>query len=205
MLIVFILPSFRLSGRFGFSRSITQKGAQIAKTDEKIFLNCILNSGPVPGDRERKTPRAEPGLRQDKSMHEQKGEPMNAKDEMLSALRSLAAERRAAALMREDLACIAEDEKRTALPAEQRGALEKEKRMLSDCLAVTEHRTARAERLLALLTPEERQVLEYTVISPRPQAVTELAEALHRERASIYRLRARALEKLVRLRCGAGK
>ena len=55
------------------------------------------------------------------------------------------------------------------------------------------------------ITPEEQKVLEWTLINPRPEAVFDLAEELHCETASVYRIRARAVNKLVRLRYGAGE
>ena len=50
-----------------------------------------------------------------------------------------------------------------------------------------------------------QKVLEWTLINPRPEAVFDLAEELHCETASVYRIRARAVNKLVRLRYGAGE
>ena len=60
-------------------------------------------------------------------------------------------------------------------------------------------------RLLALLTDEEQKVLDYTLISPRPEAVFDLAAEFNCETTRIYRIRACAVSKLVRLRYGAGE
>ena len=129
---------------------------------------------------------------------------MKEKTEMLSTLKTLALDRAAARLMQEDLARIAEDETRQALPDAQREALARERAQLEACLAVTSRHIARTEGLLACLTPEERRVLDHSLIHPVPGAVFDLAEEFHCETSSVYRIRARALKKLVRLRYGAG-
>ena len=128
---------------------------------------------------------------------------MREKDEMMSALRNLALDRTAARLMREDIARIEEDIKKE-LPEEQREALEKERRRLLSCAVVTEHHIDRMDRLLALLTPEEQKVLDHMLIHPHPEAAFDFADELAYEPCSIYRIRARAISKLVRLRYGAG-
>ncbi len=130
---------------------------------------------------------------------------MTGKDEILAALRNLSLDRTAVQLMREDIAAIEEDGKKKELPAVQREALEKERVKLTDCMAVTSGHIRRTERLLSFLTPEERKVLDYTLISPRPEAVFDLAEEFGCETSSVYRIRARAVRKLVRLRYGAGE
>ena len=71
-------------------------------------------------------------------------------------------------------------------------------------MAVTKHHIERIERLLSFLSSEEREVLERMIINPYPEVVFDLGEELALEPASIYRLRARALNKLTRLRYGAG-
>ena len=76
---------------------------------------------------------------------------------------------------------------------------------LQSCLVVTVSHIRSVERLLGLLSAEEQKVLDWTLIHPRPEAVFDLAEELHCETASIYRIRSRAISKLVRLRYGAGK
>ena len=128
---------------------------------------------------------------------------MKEKDEMMSALRNLALDRTAARLMREDIARIEEDIKKE-LPEVQREALEKERQKLLTCAVVTEHHIDRMDRLLSLLTPEEQKVLERMLINPYPEVVFDLADEMSYETCSIYRIRARALGKLIRLRYGAG-
>lgn len=127
----------------------------------------------------------------------------NNNEELLSILRNLALDRKAVKLMRENIAAIEKDLKQSGLPASQREALEGERRTLSASLAVTSGHILRVERLLSLLTPEERQVLNRTVINPRPRAVLDLAEEIHCETTRVYRTRAKALRKLARLRYGA--
>ena len=58
---------------------------------------------------------------------------VNKKDEILSILRNLELDRTAVTLMQEDIARIAEDQKREGLPALQREALEKERLELERC------------------------------------------------------------------------
>ena len=129
---------------------------------------------------------------------------MKAKEDMLFVLRNLSLDRTAVRLMREDIARIEEDMKKE-LPAVQREALEKERMNLQSCLAATEHHIGRVERLLSLLSPEERQVLDRMIINPYPKVVFDLAEDLGCETSRVYRIRARALSKLLRLRYGAGE
>ena len=130
---------------------------------------------------------------------------MKEREEILSTLRNLALDRTAVELMREDIACLEEDEKQKELPAVQREALKKESVKLQSCLVVTVNHIRSVERLLALLSAEEQKVMDWTLINPRPEAVFDLAEELHCETASVYRIRARAVNKLVRLRYGAGE
>ena len=130
---------------------------------------------------------------------------MKERDEILSMLRNLALDRSAVDLMREEIARLEENEKQNELPAVQREALKKESVKLQSCLVVTVSHIRSVERLLGLLSAEEQKVLDWTLIHPRPEAVFDLAEELHCETASIYRIRSRAISKLVRLRFGAGK
>ena len=130
---------------------------------------------------------------------------MKERDEILSTLRNLALDRSAVELLREDIARLEEDEKQKGLPALQREALKKESVKLQSCLAVTVNHIRSVERLLALLSAEEQKVLDRTLINPRPEAVFDLAEEFHCETSSVYRIRARAIRKLVRLRYGAGE
>ena len=130
---------------------------------------------------------------------------MKERDEILSMLRNLALDRSAVDLMREEIARLEENEKHNELPVAQREALKKESVKLQSCLVVTVSHIRSVERLLGLLSAEEQKVLDWTLIHPRPEAVFDLAEELHCETASIYRIRSRAISKLVRLRYGAGE
>ena len=130
---------------------------------------------------------------------------MKEREEILSMLRNLVLDRSAVELMREEIARLEENEKQKELPAAQREALKKESVKLQSCLVVTVSHIRSVERLLGLLSAEEQKVLDWTLINPRPEAVFDLAEELHCETASIYRIRSRAISKLVRLRYGAGK
>lgn len=130
---------------------------------------------------------------------------MNGKEEMLHALRNLSLDRTAVRLMGEDISRLEEDEKQKELPAVQREALDKERGRLSACLNVTVHQIECLERLLSLLSPEERQILEQTLVDPRPGAIPALAAKHCCDASRIYRIRARALSKLTRLRYGAGE
>ena len=128
---------------------------------------------------------------------------MNAKDEMMATLRHLALDRKAVLMMREDISRI-EDDIKIGPPAVQREALEEERAKLMLSLRVTEHRIGRIERLLSLLSPEEQEVLERMIINPYPEVVFDLTTEMKCETTRIYRIRARALAKLTRLRYGAG-
>ncbi|MBQ3803659.1 MAG: hypothetical protein IJK03_09185 [Oscillospiraceae bacterium] len=130
---------------------------------------------------------------------------MTGRDEMLGILRNLSLDRTAVRLMQEDVTRIAEEEKQKELPAVKRKALEKERVRLESCLTVTANHISRIERLLGLLAPEERKVLDWTLVNPRPDAVFDLAEEFRCDASSVYRLRARAVSKLVRLRFGVGE
>ena len=130
---------------------------------------------------------------------------MTGKDEILCILRNLSLDRTAVRLLKEDISRIGEDEKPKELPAVQREALEKERVRLEACLTATANHISRIERLLALLTAEERKVLEETLVNPHPEAVFDLAEEFGCDASSVYRIRARGISKLVRLRFGAGE
>ena len=71
-------------------------------------------------------------------------------------------------------------------------------------LEVTQHYISRIERLLSLLSSEEQEVLERMIINPYPEVVFDLTTEMKCETTRIYRIRSRALDKLVRLRYGAG-
>lgn len=126
---------------------------------------------------------------------------MRARDEMMADLRHLTLDRTAVTLMREDISCIEEDIKKEPT-AEQRETLEKERARLMSSLEATEHHIGRVERLLSYLSAEEQEVLERMIINPYPEVVFDLSEKMGFEPCSVYRLRARALDKLTRLRYG---
>ena len=128
---------------------------------------------------------------------------MKAKDEMMTTLRHLALDRKAVLMMQEDISRIEEDIKKEP-PAVQREALEETHARLMSSMVVTKHHIDRIERLLSLLSSDERKVLEQMIINPYPEVVFDLGEEMGLEPASIYRIRARALDKLTRLRYGAG-
>ena len=128
---------------------------------------------------------------------------MKAKDEMMTTLRHLALDRKAVLMMQEDISHIEEDIKKEP-PAVQREALEETHARLLSSMVVTKHHIDRIERLLSLLSSDERKVLEQMIINPYPEVVFDLGEEMGLEPASIYRIRARALDKLTRLRYGAG-
>lgn len=128
---------------------------------------------------------------------------MKAKDEMMATLRHLDLDRKAVTMMKEDISHIEEDIKKEP-PAVQREALEAERSRLMSSMAVTKHHIDRIERLLSLLSSEEQEVLERMIINPYPEVVFDLTAELNCETTRIYRVRARALDKLTRLRYGAG-
>ena len=130
---------------------------------------------------------------------------MKERTEMLNTLRNLSLDRTAVGMMREDIQSIGERLKKEELPAWKREALVKERVKLESCLEATLEHLARIDRLLALLLPEERKVLDCTLVNPRPEAVMDLAEELCCETTRVYRIRARAISKLVRLRYGTGE
>ena len=128
---------------------------------------------------------------------------MKEKDEMLSALRNLGIDRTAVRMMQEDIANIEKDIKKE-LPAVQREALKKECAMLQLSMNATEHRINRIERILSLLSPVEQEVLERTIVNSYPEVVFDLATEMECDSSRIYRIRARAINKMVHLRYGAG-
>ncbi len=130
---------------------------------------------------------------------------MTAKEELLRDLRNLSLDRKAVRLMQEDIARITEDEKQKELPALQREALEKERLRLHAGMSATLHHIGRIERLLSYLPEKEQKVLYETLIEPHPGAVGDLAAEFHCELSTVYRLRGRALNMLIRLRYGAGE
>ena len=73
-----------------------------------------------------------------------------------------------------------------------------------ESLKLTVNHVARLERLIGLLSPEEQLVLDRMLINPYKKCTLDLMEELHCEMSSVYRIRARAIEKLLHLRYGAG-
>ena len=55
-----------------------------------------------------------------------------------------------------------------------------------------------------MLSPEEQLVIDCMLINPYKKCTMDLMAELHCEMSSVYRLRARAIEKLLHLRYGAG-
>ena len=82
-------------------------------------------------------------------------------------------------------------------------ALQEERRRLTESLKLTVNHVARLERLLSMLSPEEQLVLDCMLINPYKRCTLDLMEELHCEMSSVYRLHARAIEKLLHLRYGA--
>ena len=83
-------------------------------------------------------------------------------------------------------------------------SLQEEHRHQTESLKLTVNHVARLERLLGMLTPEEQLVIDYMLVHPFKKCTLDLMEELHCEMSSVYRLRARAIEKLLHLRYGAG-
>ena len=83
-------------------------------------------------------------------------------------------------------------------------SLQEERQRLMESLKLTVNHVARLERLLSMLSPEEQLVLDCMLINPYKRCTLDLMEELHCEMSSVYRLRARAIEKLLHLRYGAG-
>ena len=83
-------------------------------------------------------------------------------------------------------------------------ALQEEHRRLMESLKLTVNHVARLERLLSMLSPEEQLVLDCMLVNPYKRCTIDLMEELHCEMSSVYRIRARAIEKLLHLRYGAG-
>lgn len=128
---------------------------------------------------------------------------MRAKDEMIATLRNLHYDRAAVRLMGENLPSLDADIKKE-LPDETREALQAERSRLLANMEVTKHHISRMEQLLDLLSAEEREVLERMVINPSPGSVFDLAAEFVCDTTRIYRIRSKALQKLIRLRYGAG-
>ena len=130
---------------------------------------------------------------------------MTKREAIISELRNLPLDRTAVRQMRDDIAAIEDDEKQKELPEQKREALERERMQLMSCMVATSNHISRIENLLAQLTPEEQLVLDRMIVRHCVGVAFDLAEELHCETSRIYRIRARALSKLVRLRYGAGE
>lgn len=130
---------------------------------------------------------------------------MTKREAIISELRNLPLDRAAIRQMRIDIADIMEDEKQKELPEEKREALERERMQLMSCMVATSNHISRIENLLAQLTTEEQLVLERMIVRHCVGVAFDLAEELHCETSRIYRIRARALSRLIRLRYGAGE
>ena len=129
---------------------------------------------------------------------------MTKREAIIRELRNLPLDRAAVRQMRADIAGIAEDEKQKELPEQKREALERERLQLMSCMIATTNHISRIENLLAQLTPEEQLILDRMIVKHCVGVAFDLAEELHCETSRIYRIRARALSRLIRLRYGAG-
>jgi len=83
-------------------------------------------------------------------------------------------------------------------------SLQEERSRLLAALQLTVNHVSRLERLLQMLSPEEQLVINCMLVNPYKKCTMDLMAELHCEMSSIYRLRARAIEKLLHLRYGAG-
>ena len=154
---------------------------------------------------------------------------MSNRDRLLSDLRNLQYDRQAIQLIHDDIARISDDLQRLTksdtgdgflcspqntetrslccpdpvYPADIH-ALQEERRRLTESLKLTVNHVARLERLLNMLSPEEKLVLDCMLINPYKRCTLDLMEELHCEMSSVYRIRARAIEKLLHLRYGVG-
>ena len=129
---------------------------------------------------------------------------MSNRDRLLTDLRNLQYDRLAIQLLHDDLARISNDLKDDALSPSDLTDLREEHRHQTESLKLTVNHVARLECLLGMLTPEEQLVIDYMLVHPFKKCTLNLMEELHCEMSSVYRLRARAIEKLLHLRYGAG-
>ena len=129
---------------------------------------------------------------------------MSNRDRLLTDLRNLQYDRQAIQLIHDDLARISNDLKDDALSPSDLADLREEHRHQTESLKLTVNHVARLERLLGMLTPEEQLVIDCMLINPYKRCTLDLMEELHCEMSSVYRLRARAIEKLLHLCYGAG-
>ncbi len=130
---------------------------------------------------------------------------MTKREAIIRELRNLPLDRAAVRQMQIDIAGIEKDEKQKELPEEKREALERERMQLMSCMVATSNHISRIENLLAQLTPEEQLVLDRMIVRHCIGVAFDLAEELHCETSRVYRIRARALSRMIRLRYGAGE
>ena len=141
---------------------------------------------------------------------------MNNRDRLLSDLRNLQCDRLSVQIIHDDIARISADLdciSQTLSPAAESSAhpanpdivsLQEERSRLLAALQLTVNHVSRLERLLQMLSPEEQLVIDCMLVNPYKKCTMDLMEELHCEMSSVYRLRARAIEKLLHLRYGAG-
>ena len=141
---------------------------------------------------------------------------MNNKDRLLSDLRNLQCDRLSVQIMHYDIARISADlecvAQSTSSAVESSAhpanpdivSLQEERSRLLTALQLTVNHISRLERLLQMLSPEEQLVIDCMLINPYKKCTMDLMAELHCEMSSVYRLRARAIEKLLHLRYGAG-
>ena len=138
---------------------------------------------------------------------------MTNKDRLLSDLRNLQCDRLSVQIMHDDIARISADldcisqtpvAESSAHPANPDVAsLQEERSRLLAALQLTVNHVSRLERLLQMLSPEEQLVIDCMLVNPYKKCTMDLMTELHCEMSSVYRLRARAIEKLLHLRYGA--
>ena len=141
---------------------------------------------------------------------------MTNKDRLLSDLRNLQCDRISVQIMHDDIARISADLEciaQTPSPAAESSthpanpdivSLQEERSRLLAALQLTVNHVSRLERLLQMLSPEEQLVIDCMLVNPYKKCTMDLMAELHCEMSSVYRLRARAIEKLLHLRYGAG-
>lgn len=126
---------------------------------------------------------------------------MTMKQQLLRDLHDLSLERRAVSFMHDRLAQISEDVKN--LPPEKQEDLNREYDDLLRYMIATVNHISALEKLLFQLTPEEQLVIERMFVDSYRNCSLDLSAALHCDVSTVYRVRARALHKLGRLRFGS--
>ncbi len=125
------------------------------------------------------------------------------REELLADLRNLDLDRRAVCLMEADLEQFAEDRKQKGLSAGQQRDLEEKCEQLETALRLTRNHIGRMERLLQQLDREEQRIVELMLIRPYSGCAFDLQDELKMEKSCLYRHRADAISRLLRLRYGA--